>query len=80
MGKLIAEAAEAVDPGPLEAMRSIGASPWQVFLYGALPQVLPIYLSYVPLLLGSQHSTSSHSRLRRCRRSRVYAVLVYQRV
>lgn len=46
MGKLIAEAVEAVDPGPLDAIRSTGASAWKVFLYGALPQVLPIYLSY----------------------------------
>jgi phosphonate transport system permease protein len=46
MGKLLAEAVEAVDPGPLEALRAAGASPWKVFLYGAWPQVLPIYLAY----------------------------------
>lgn len=45
MGKLIAEAVEAVDPGPLEAMRATGASGWKVFVYGAWPQVLPIYLT-----------------------------------
>lgn len=45
MGKLISEAVEAVDPGPLEAMRATGASGWKVFLYGAWPQVLPLYLS-----------------------------------
>jgi phosphonate transport system permease protein len=45
MGKLLSEAVEAVDPGPLEAMRATGASSWKVFLYGAWPQVLPIYLS-----------------------------------
>ena len=44
--KLIAEAVEAVDPGPLEAMRATGARPWKVFLYGAWPQVLPLYLSF----------------------------------
>lgn len=45
MGKLIAEAVEAVDPGPLEAMRATGASNWKVFVYGAWPQVLPTYLT-----------------------------------
>jgi phosphonate transport system permease protein len=45
-GKLLAEAVEAVDPGPLEAIRSTGASNWKVFLYGVWPQVIPIYLSY----------------------------------
>jgi len=44
--KLIAEAVEAVDPGPLEAMRAVGASPWKVFIYGAWPQVLPLYLTF----------------------------------
>jgi phosphonate transport system permease protein len=44
--KLVAEAVEAVDPGPLEAIRTTGASPWKVFLYGAWPQVLPLYLTY----------------------------------
>jgi phosphonate transport system permease protein len=44
--KLIAEAVEAVDPGPLEAMRATGARPWKVFFYGAWPQVLPLYLTY----------------------------------
>lgn len=46
IGKLLAEAIEAVDPGPLEAMAAAGASRWRVFLYGAWPQVLPLYLSY----------------------------------
>jgi phosphonate transport system permease protein len=46
IGKLLAEAVEAVDPGPLEAMTAAGASRWKVFMYGAWPQVLPLYLSY----------------------------------
>ena len=46
IGKLLAEAVEAVDPGPLEAMSAAGASRWRAFLYGAWPQVLPLYLSY----------------------------------
>jgi len=46
MGKLLAEAVEAADPGPLEAMTAAGASRWRAFLYGAWPQVMPLYLSY----------------------------------
>lgn len=46
MGKLLSEAVEAVDPGPLEAIRATGASTWKVFLYGAWPQVLPLYLTF----------------------------------
>lgn len=46
IAKLLAEAIEAVDPGPLEAMSAAGASRWQVFLYGAWPQVVPLYFSY----------------------------------
>lgn len=46
IGKLMAEAVEAVDPGPLEAIRSTGANNWKVFLYGVWPQVIPLYLSY----------------------------------
>ena len=38
-GKLFAEAAEAVDPGPLDAMRAMGANPAQVFVFAVLPQV-----------------------------------------
>lgn len=46
VGKLVADAVESVDPGPLEAMSAAGASRWKVFLYGAWPQVLPLYLTY----------------------------------
>lgn len=46
IGRLVADAVEAVDPGPLEAMTAAGASRWKVFLYGAWPQVLPLYLTY----------------------------------
>ncbi len=46
IGKLLAEAVEAVDPGPLEAMSAAGAGRWRVFLYGAWPQVAPLFLSY----------------------------------
>jgi phosphonate transport system permease protein len=41
VGKFFAEAMEHVDPGPVEAVRSTGASPLQVVFHGILPQILP---------------------------------------
>lgn len=38
-GKLFADELEAIDMGPVEALRSVGASPLQVFQYAVLPQV-----------------------------------------
>ncbi len=42
VGKLIAEAIEEIDAGPVEAIEATGASRLQVLLYGVLPQVLPV--------------------------------------
>jgi len=41
VGKFFAEAMEHVDPGPVEAVRSTGATPLQVVFHGILPQILP---------------------------------------
>jgi len=38
-GKLFAEAIEAIDGGPVEAMRAVGANAVQVFVFAVLPQV-----------------------------------------
>lgn len=38
-GKLFSDELEAIDMGPVEAMRSVGANPLQVFQYAVLPQV-----------------------------------------
>ena len=38
-GKLFAESIEAIDHGPVEAIRAAGANRLQVFVFGALPQV-----------------------------------------
>jgi phosphonate transport system permease protein len=46
LGKLFAEAIENLDPTPLEALQSTGASRLQIFFYGILPQALPQLLSY----------------------------------
>ncbi|WNS75815.1 phosphonate ABC transporter, permease protein PhnE [Bacillus sp. DTU_2020_1000418_1_SI_GHA_SEK_038] len=47
VAKLTYEAIEAIDPGPLEAMTSVGANKVQWIFFGVLPQVLPYYISYV---------------------------------
>jgi phosphonate transport system permease protein len=38
-GKLFADEIEAIDMGPVEALRAVGAGPLQVFQYAVLPQV-----------------------------------------
>jgi len=47
LGKLFAEAVEEVDPQPLEALESVGASKWQVIRYAVLPQTLPSFVANV---------------------------------
>lgn len=46
LGKVYSEIMESVDPRPLEALRSTGASRVGVTLYGLLPEALPHLLSY----------------------------------
>jgi phosphonate transport system permease protein len=46
LGKLFAEAAEAVDAGPIDGVRAAGAGWLQVMRFAVLPQVAPAYLSY----------------------------------
>ena len=43
--KLFSEAVEAVEPGPVEGVRAIGAHPWEEIAYGVIPQVLPHWVS-----------------------------------
>ena len=42
-GKLFAEAIEAIDAGPVEAMRAAGANRIQVFVFAVLPQVRVVW-------------------------------------
>ena len=46
LAKLFAEAVEAIDPGPVEGVRATGASPVEVILYGVIPQVMSLWVSY----------------------------------
>ena len=47
LAKLYSEAIEGIEPGPVDAITATGASRLQVLRYGVLPQVLPLFLSYV---------------------------------
>lgn len=44
LAKLIAEAIEEADAGPVEAVQATGAGTAQVYLIGILPQVMPVVL------------------------------------
>ncbi|MDV2474652.1 phosphonate ABC transporter, permease protein PhnE [Rhodococcus zopfii] len=50
IGKIYAEAMEAVDRGPVTAMEAVGASKRQIIAYGILPQAAPLLVSYTLLL------------------------------
>ncbi len=46
LAKLFSEAVEAIDPRPVEGVRATGAHPLSVILYGVIPQVVPLWVSY----------------------------------
>src|SRR5262245_39403099 len=50
MGKLYAEAIEAIDPQQVLAVSATGANRPQTFVYGVIPQALPLVASYSLLL------------------------------
>ena len=43
--KLFSESVEAIEPGPVEGVRAIGANALEEISYGVLPQVLPHWIS-----------------------------------
>jgi len=53
LAKLYSEAIEGIDPGPVDAVTATGATRLQVLRFGVLPQVLPLFLSYVLYRLES---------------------------
>ena len=46
LAKLFSEAVEAIDPKPVEGIRAAGAHPLEEIVYGVIPQVLPLWISY----------------------------------
>lgn len=47
LGKFFAEAIEAVDPGPLEALKATGATWSQGIVYAIIPQIIPHFVTYI---------------------------------
>ena len=46
LAKLFSEAVEAIDPQPVEGIRATGANVLEEILYGVIPQVLPLWISF----------------------------------
>lgn len=46
LAKLFAEAVEAIDPRPVEGIRATGANLMEEIIYGVIPQVLPLWISF----------------------------------
>ncbi|MGI1668710.1 MAG: phosphonate ABC transporter, permease protein PhnE [Neptuniibacter sp.] len=46
LAKLFSEAVEAIDPRPVEGIRATGATRLQEIIFGVIPQVLPLWISY----------------------------------
>ncbi len=46
LAKLFSEAVEAIDPRPVEGIRATGASRLQEIIFGVIPQVLPLWISF----------------------------------
>ena len=47
ISKIVAEAIEDVQPGPIEAVRAVGGNKLQVLFYGMLPQIVPVVLGTI---------------------------------
>jgi phosphonate transport system permease protein len=46
LSKLFSEAVEAIDPQPVEGIRATGAHALEEIVFGVLPQVMPLWVSY----------------------------------
>lgn len=46
LAKLFSEAVESIDPQPVEGIRATGANGLQEVIFGVIPQVLPLWISY----------------------------------
>ena len=46
LAKLFSEAVEQIDPQPVEGIRATGAHPLAEIVYGVIPQVMPLWISY----------------------------------
>ncbi len=47
LGKFFAESIEEIDQGPIEALRSTGAGPVQIIVFGVMPQVITAWIAVI---------------------------------
>ncbi|WP_018153292.1 phosphonate ABC transporter, permease protein PhnE [Methanothermococcus thermolithotrophicus] len=47
IGRFFVESIEEIDPKPLEALETCGASYTQKLMYGVLPQIMPSFINYI---------------------------------
>jgi phosphonate transport system permease protein len=47
LGKFFSESIEEIDRGPIEALRSTGAGPIQIIIFGVIPQVITAWIAVV---------------------------------
>ncbi|MCE7026509.1 phosphonate ABC transporter, permease protein PhnE [Jiella avicenniae] len=59
MAKLFSEAVESIDPRPVEGIRSTGATRIQEVIFGVVPQVLPLWVSYTLYRLETNVRTAT---------------------
>jgi phosphonate transport system permease protein len=59
LAKLFSEAVEAIDPQPVEGIRSTGASALHEIVYGVVPQVMPLWVSFTLYRLESNVRSAS---------------------
>ena len=59
LAKLFSEAVEAIDPRPVEGIRATGAHTLVEIVYGVVPQVMPLWLSFVLYRLESNVRSAS---------------------
>jgi phosphonate transport system permease protein len=59
LAKLFSEAVEAIDPRPVEGIRATGAHKLAEIVYGVIPQVMPLWLSFTLYRLESNVRSAS---------------------
>ena len=59
LAKLFSEAVEAIDPRPVEGIRATGAHTLVEVVYGVIPQVMPLWLSFTLYRLESNVRSAS---------------------
>ena len=66
MAKLFAEAVEAIDPQPVEGIRATGANLLEEIVYGVIPQVMPLWISYALYRFESNVRSDTPEHLPAC--------------